>query len=121
MSRLNSELVQNETNKFDDVLKDYVRVTAAGQTLLEKRFELLGKLQIAQAKNSANVTSLTTEFQKFSTSAGTELDNFKEAKTKDIREALREVVRVNMEHQQKVVSLWKELLSDLEEHWTSKI
>lgn len=31
MAILNSQLANNETNKFGDVLKDYVRVTAAGK------------------------------------------------------------------------------------------
>jgi len=116
MSALNAELSQNETNKFDDVLKDYVRLTEAGKFLLENRFELLGKLQIAQAKNSATVSELQAELKSISENVQQELETFKATKTDEIRASLREIVRINMEHQQQVVNLWKALLSDLEEH-----
>jgi len=116
MAALNSQLASNETNKFGDVLKDYIRLTEAGKHLLSNRFELLGKLQTAQAKNAASVGALQTELQTISESAKKELGTFKELKTEEIRKSLREIVRINMEHQQQVVHLWKQLLSDLEEH-----
>jgi len=116
MSALNAELSQNETNKFDDVLKDYIRLTEAGKFMLENRFELLGKLQIAQTKNSATVSDIQTEFKTISENVQKELETFKSTKTDEIRASLREIVRINMEHQQQVVNLWKALLSDLEEH-----
>jgi len=119
MAALNEELANAETNKFDDVLKDYIRLTASGKILLENRFELLGKLQIAQTKNANNVAALQTELQSMTKSASGELTAFKEQKTKDLRESLRAIVRINMKHQQEVVALWKALLSDLEEHSTT--
>jgi len=118
MSALNSQLASNETNKFADVLKDYIRLTEAGKTLLANRFELLVKLQTAQAKNAASVTALQDELKSISESTQKELGAFKEVKTDEIRKSLREIVRINMEHQQQVVHLWKQLLSDLEEHNT---
>jgi len=116
MATLNAQLASNETNKFADVLKDYIRLTEAGKNLLSNRFELLGKLQTAQAKNAASVTALQDELKSISESAQKELTAFKELKTDEIRKSLREIVRINMEHQQQVVHLWKQLLSDLEEH-----
>jgi len=44
-----------------------------------------------------------------------EIELFKQKKTKDIRNVLRALVAINIEHHQKVVALWKELLSELEE------
>jgi len=116
MAALNSQLASNETNKFGDVLKDYIRLTEAGKFLLSTRFELLGKLQTAQLKNAASVNALQAELQTISESSKKELGAFKELKTEEIRKSLREIVRINMEHQQQVVHLWKQLLSDLEEH-----
>jgi len=116
MAILNAELADKETLKFNDVLKDYVRLTAAGKVCLTNRFELLGRLQVAQNKNTKAIAALTTELKNYSESVQGELGAFKQSKTADFRDALRSVVEINMAHQQQVVNLWKELLSELEEH-----
>jgi len=61
------------------------------------------------------VAALDAEFKAMSSSLANEISEFKEMKTREIRQHLRELVRVNMEHQRKVVDLWKELLGQLEE------
>jgi len=118
MAELNELLATSETNVFDNTLKDYVRLTAAGKIMLSNRLELLEKLQQAKAKNSDNVPALEKEFKEVSQNIKDELEAFKKQKTSEFRNSLRGLVKANVEHQQKVVALWKELLSELEEHST---
>jgi len=115
MAELNAQLCSSETDSFDDALKDYIRCSEAGKDLLENRIKLLEKLQIAQRKNAVTVASLDAEFKAMSLNIQSELDQFKERKTFELRAHLRELVRINVEHQQQVVDLWKDLLSELEE------
>jgi len=61
------------------------------------------------------VNALEKEFKSISESIKTEVASFKQKKTKDIRNVLRALVSINIEHHQKIVALWKELLSELEE------
>jgi len=116
MSDLHETLSTNETFTLGNTLKDYVRITAQAKLTLENRVELLSQLQEAQKKNSNSVAALDKELKTVSANVKEELSSFKIKKSKDIRNALRALVAINIEHQQKIVALWKELLSELEEH-----
>jgi len=115
MSELQEVLAKNETVIFDNTLRDYVRLTDAGKVCLNNRLDLLLKLQEHQKKNSSSVESLDQEFKRVSGSIKTEVAAFNAKKTKDFRNVLRALIAVNIQHHQKVVALWKELLSELEE------
>jgi len=115
MSELQEVLAKNETLIFDNTLRDYVRLTEAGKVTLNNRLDLLLKLQEQQKKNSNSVEALEKEFKSVSATIKTEVASFNSKKTKDFRNVLRALIAVNIEHQQKVVALWKELLSELEE------
>jgi len=141
MALLTDELVQGETDSFEDQIKDYVRLVGACKDLVENRnFALLEfqtrqgeatlaseKLQKAQgtAKASAfsaealDANEATTEAeQKFKTltkNVKIELGLFKLNKSHNLRKALRELVTLNINYNLRVVNLWKELLIELEE------
>jgi len=121
MSELQEVLAKNETLIFDNTLRDYVRLTDSGQVCLNNRLDLLLRLQEQQKKNSRLVEALDKEFKEVSGTIKGEVAAFNSKKTKDFRNVLRALVAINIEHHQKVVSLWKELLSELEEQDTSKI
>jgi len=141
ISTLTDELVHGETDLFEDQVKDYVRLVSACKDLVENRNVALLDLQFKQADatlkserlqkaqggyrapsliievQEANdaTESASQTFNTLSTSVKSELDVFKQNKGHDIRKALRELVRLNINHQLRVVNLWKELLSELEE------
>jgi len=115
MSELQDVLAKNETLIFDNTLRDYVRLTDAGKVCLNNRLDLLLKLQEHQKKNSGSVEALDQEFKRVSGIIKTEVGAFNSKKTKDFRNVLRALIAINIEHHQKVVALWKELLSELEE------
>jgi sorting nexin-1/2 len=115
MADLQEVLAKNETLIFDNTLRDYVRLTQAGKTTLNNRLDLLLKLQEAQKRNSNSVEALQNEFNKVSEAVKGEVSAFNQKKTKDFRNMLRALIAVNIEHHQKVVALWKELLSELED------
>jgi len=115
MSELNDALSKNETLSLDNTLKDYIRISSAAKVTLENRVDILTKLQDAQKRNASSVTALDKELKSISVNVKEEMTCFKQKKSKDIRNALRALVAINIEHEQKVVALWKELLSELEE------
>lgn len=115
MSELQEVLAKNETLIFDNTLRDYVRITDAGMATLNNRLDLLLKLQEHQKKNSSSVEALDKEFKRVSEALKGEVAAFNSKKTKDFRNVLKALVAVNIEHHQKVVNLWKELLSELED------
>jgi len=134
MSSLTAELVNGETDLFENQIKDYIRIVAAAKDLMENRNALLLAHQSSKAtlnfkiekakgsKNSPEIQDLTEEtrdseqkFNNLSASAKTELENFKIKKGQDLRKAIRELVRLNINHQLRVVNLWKELLGELED------
>jgi len=141
MALLTDELVQGETDSFEDQIKDYVRLVGACKDLVENRnFALLEfqtrqgeatlaseKLQKAQgtpkasmlAAEAMDANEATTEAeQKFNTltkNVKIELELFKQNKAHNLRKALRELVTLNINYNLRVVNLWKELLIELEE------
>jgi len=134
MSLLTDELVKGETDLFENQIKDYIRIVSACKDLMENRNALLLSYQTSKAnlnfkiekgkgqKNSTDIQELTEhtkdseqKFNNLSVSAKSELENFKLKKGHDLRKAIRELVRLNINHQLRVVKLWKELLGELEE------
>jgi len=133
MSTLTNDLVIGEMDLFENQIKDYIRIVNACKDLMENRNNLLLAYQTNKAnlnlkldrfKNSRNpeIEEATEEtknseekFNSLSTSAKSELSTFKTKKGRDIRKAIRELVRLNINHQLKVGNLWKELLVELED------
>lgn len=134
MSSLTDELVKGETDLFENQIKDYIRIVSACKDLMENRNALLLAHQTNKAnlnlkidkakgqKNTPDIQELTEstrdseqKFNTLSVSAKTELEEFKRKKGQDLRKAIRELVRLNINHQLRVVNLWKELLGELEE------
>jgi len=119
MSLLTDELVRGETDLFEDQIKDYIRIVQSCKDLMENRNALLLSLQtnkatlqlksdkkglknteILEAQESANDSE--KKFNTLSDSAKTELETFKIKKGHDLRKAIRELVRMNINHQLRV-------------------
>jgi len=141
MASLTDELAHGETDLFEDQVKDYVRLVGACKDLMENRNAALLELQTCKAdlimksdrltkgQGSTKTSTLAADlqdaqesetradqnFNSMSRSVKSELEAFKINKGRDLRHALRELVRMNINHQLRVVNLWKELLNELEE------
>jgi len=133
MSTLTNELVRGETDLFENQIKDYIRIVGACKDLMENRNILLlayqtnkttlnFKTEKNKGQKNLEIEQLTQETKDsevkcndLSSSAKSELETFKTRKGQDLRKAIRELVRLNINHQLRVVNLWKELLGELEE------
>jgi len=133
MSSLTNELVKGEVDLFENQIKDYIRIVNSCKDLMENRNNLLlayqtnkallnFKLEKNRGQRNPEIEEATEDtnnsemkFQHLSTNAKSELDTFKVRKGQDLRKAIRELVRLNISHQLRVVNLWKELMVELEE------
>jgi len=132
MSSLTDELVKGETELFENQIKDYIRIVGSCKDLMENRNNLLLSYQTNKTnlnlkmdkkqKNATEIQEAKEETEKseqklnnLSASAKSELETFKIKKGHDLRKAIRELVRLNINHQLRVVNLWKELLGELED------
>jgi flagellar biosynthesis/type III secretory pathway protein FliH len=133
MSTLTNDLGIGEMDLFENQIKDYIRIVNSCKDLMENRNNLL----LAYQTNKANLNfkldkfkdprnpeieeatedtkNSEEKFNSLSTSAKSELETFKSRKGQDLRKAIRELVRLNINHQLKVGNLWKELLVELED------
>eukprot|EP01127_Copromyxa_protea_P001070 TRINITY_DN10_c0_g1_i1.p1 TRINITY_DN10_c0_g1~~TRINITY_DN10_c0_g1_i1.p1 ORF type:complete len:398 (+),score=118.73 TRINITY_DN10_c0_g1_i1:1601-2794(+) len=116
ISTIQKEAIKSETEALEHTLRDYVGVAESAQKLLQNRFALLERLHTAKQKKGSNVDELTKDLQETTKNVKEELGNFKERKTREMKDALQGVVNANIEQQQKSVALWKELLSELEDY-----
>uniref|UniRef100_A0A6B2L6P8 PX domain-containing protein n=1 Tax=Arcella intermedia TaxID=1963864 RepID=A0A6B2L6P8_9EUKA len=138
MGNLSRELANGETDIFESQLRDYVRLVGASKELLDNRNASLLKLQTCQADASSKSEKVhkatkskaaleaelqlankatedaNQEFNFMTHSAKEELENFKKEKSDHLRSALRELVTTNINHQLRVVDLWKELLGEID-------
>eukprot|EP01121_Diplochlamys_sp_Union-15-3_P014892 TRINITY_DN4814_c0_g1_i19.p1 TRINITY_DN4814_c0_g1~~TRINITY_DN4814_c0_g1_i19.p1 ORF type:complete len:470 (+),score=97.46 TRINITY_DN4814_c0_g1_i19:37-1446(+) len=141
LSNLNMETVDNEIIHFEFSIKDYTRITTAVKDLLTNRDSTLLKCQIAeknyeQKKQKSDKNTSTSKANAFQTEVTEaekqrdtakqsledaskeckeEIETFMKTKNKDITNALRELVQTNMNHELRVLDLWKELLRMIEE------
>jgi len=141
MATVQGELALSEIDQYEKSIKDYILLVRAAKDLLENRSNALLKLQTLEAdtkskqerlsKNTyaAKTAALTTElqqaqaaeaeqksvFEKLSKEIKEELEKFRVRKGRDLRKAISELVRQNMNAHLRVVGLWKEVLADLEE------
>eukprot|EP01121_Diplochlamys_sp_Union-15-3_P014889 TRINITY_DN4814_c0_g1_i14.p1 TRINITY_DN4814_c0_g1~~TRINITY_DN4814_c0_g1_i14.p1 ORF type:complete len:227 (+),score=49.72 TRINITY_DN4814_c0_g1_i14:541-1221(+) len=141
LSNLNDETVDTEILNFEFAIKDYLRITGSVKDLLTNRDAALLKCQTAEKnleqkkqkleKNTsaskasafqAEVTeaekqrdTLKQSFEEASKECKEEIEIFMKTKNKEITNALREMVQTNMNHELRVLDLWKELLRMIEE------
>jgi len=141
MATVQGELALSEIDQYEKSIKDYILLVRAAKELLENRSNALLKLQTLEAdtktkqerlsKNTSapKIATLTTElqqaqaaeaeqksvFEKLSKEIKEELEKFRVRKGRDLRKAISELVRQNMNAHLRVVGLWKEVLADLEE------
>jgi len=116
ITELDQTVVKNETMMFEDAVTDHKRLSEGAKRLLVNRKELLGQHQQAQAdvaKGQAEATDREAEKKKelddLSLEIKTQLEGFKANKSHEMRWALRELVRENIEYGQQLLSLWKDM------------
>lgn len=116
---LDETVVKNETEFFEDAVTDKLRLTVAAKRLLDNRSKLLGEYQ--EAAKAADPEAKTREQQKkqelddLSVNVRTQIEGFKAAKSHEMRFALRELVRENIEHGEQMVALWKDMSKHLDQ------
>jgi len=123
MSELAKEVAQTQTEVFEDAVKDYVRVVAAIKEILEVRTQALVKVIALQKESQTKgdeeskkkEAASIQEFKRISKRVKVELQTFRETKGHEMRDAMRALVKANMDYQLRIADLWKELLRDLED------
>eukprot|EP01120_Amphizonella_sp_Union-15-10_P000154 TRINITY_DN10192_c0_g1_i1.p1 TRINITY_DN10192_c0_g1~~TRINITY_DN10192_c0_g1_i1.p1 ORF type:complete len:392 (-),score=79.90 TRINITY_DN10192_c0_g1_i1:57-1232(-) len=141
VSILHNETVEREVSHFESTLKDYIRTTSAVKDVLSHRDTMLLK-QNASEKNleqkkqkseknasSTKASSFQSEvteaekqkdvakvaFEEITVDSKEEIDKFLKTKNKELTDSLKDLVQTNMNHEIRVLDLWKELLQVVEE------
>jgi len=141
ISALQKETVEQEVTDFEFSIKDYIRITGAVKEMLLNRDLALLKFQNAEKnleqkkqKHEKNTSAskasgiqaevseaerqrdnLRAQFDQVTKECKEEIDQFLKTKNKEITTALRNLVQTNMNHELRVLDLWKELLQLIEE------
>ena len=141
LSSLESELSDNQTNYFEDSLKDWIRVINSAHEVLDNRLADLLAYQNATKtrdakqeklnKNPSNAnaqqelndaeareTTCRNQFELISKTAREELDGLLKVKSQELAVAIRRLVQNSMNYHLSAASLWKEILSSIEEQPT---
>ena len=95
----------------------YQSATKSLDTKREKLAKNDGSSVLLQEVDEAQLkeTESKAQFEKISESCKSELDGFMKAKTDEVGSALRRLVQTNMNFHLRVVDLWKEYLSLIED------
>jgi len=132
---LQQNRVRNETEMFEDSLKDHYGFALSAQRLLKNRQNALRDYQIAQANTKskqekstegeealANATKAKEHedqqqknFEDLTANVTEQLKNYNAEKSKQMRVALRELARENIEFGEQSIALWKDLGKAVEE------
>jgi len=135
---LDNELSDLQTLKFDDELKDYIRILDAVRDLLSNRSQALYNFQSASKVTEQKKEKMTNkpkesklqkeyeeaqkkeeeakkEYEEINTSCRNELEQFRLTKQREMLTTLTAFAQVYMNHELRVLQLWKELLSFLQD------
>lgn len=138
LSALESEMSENQTNYFEDSLKDWIRVINSAHEVLDNRTNDLLAYQNATKsreskqeklnKNPSNAnaqqelndaeareTTCRNQFELISKTARDELDGLLKVKSQELAVAIRRLVQNSMNYHLSAASLWKEILSSIED------
>jgi sorting nexin-1/2 len=138
LSSLETELSENQSSYFEDSLKDWIRVINAAHEVLDNRLADLLAYQNATKtreakqeklnKNPANAnaqqelndaeareTTCRNQFELISKTARDELDGLLKVKSQELTVAVRRLVQNSMNYHVTAASLWKEILSSIED------
>lgn len=142
ISALEKELAENEVEYFEDSLRDYIRIISAAKDVLGNRSHDLLLYQQATKNREARADKLeksrgtskesqfadelrdseTKEkeardsFDAISASTTAQLKIFSQGKNQELGQSVRRFVQANMNHHLRVVDLWKELLTVIEDN-----
>lgn len=138
LSSLETEMSENQTNYFEDSLKDWIRVINSAHEVLDNRQNDLLAYQNATKsreskqeklnKNPSNAnaqqelndaeareTTCRNQFELISKTARDELDGLLKVKSQELAVAVRRLVQNSMNYHLSAASLWKEILSSIED------
>jgi len=139
MSTLSHEVVVTQTDVFEYAVKDYLRLVSAAREILDHRQDMMHKWQVSayelksandkaeslKATNTAAAAAaeaeaakkkeeeLKKEFKRISKKVKRELEEFRVQKGVELREAIRNLVKANMDYELRMADLWKELLREM--------
>eukprot|EP01126_Amoeba_proteus_P020838 TRINITY_DN2115_c0_g1_i1.p1 TRINITY_DN2115_c0_g1~~TRINITY_DN2115_c0_g1_i1.p1 ORF type:complete len:215 (-),score=51.13 TRINITY_DN2115_c0_g1_i1:204-848(-) len=109
-------LIQVESKYLHDSVKEYIGITSSAELVLSKRFQVIERIQEAKQKNSlSDAEKLENVLAQMSNNIVGEFSSFNQRKETQMRHVLKALCRVNIDQQQKIVSLWKILLNHLED------
>lgn len=135
---LETELSENQTSYFEDSIKDWIRVINAAHEVLDNRLsDLLAYQNATRSRESkqeklnknpsnpnaqqelndaeARETTCRNQFELISKTAREELDGLLRVKSQELAVAVRRLVQNSMNYHLSAASLWKEILSSIEE------
>jgi hypothetical protein len=141
LSGLEQELADNQSNFFEDSIKDWIRVINSAHEVMDNRQQDLLLYQNATKsreskqeklnKNPANAnaqqelndaeareTTCRNQFELISKTAREELDGLLKVKSQELAVAVRRLVQNSMNYHLSAASLWKEILSSIEDQPT---
>eukprot|EP01117_Protostelium_nocturnum_P011715 TRINITY_DN4266_c0_g1_i1.p1 TRINITY_DN4266_c0_g1~~TRINITY_DN4266_c0_g1_i1.p1 ORF type:complete len:441 (-),score=188.19 TRINITY_DN4266_c0_g1_i1:62-1384(-) len=133
---LENKKMDEETNSFEESLKDYLRIIASVKELLQSRQDRLVAYQNAtknleqkrerleKTKGNAKLETEVTqaqekyeetqnEFNLVSSRAKSEIQRFEAEKLRDVKAILVRFTQININYELQMADLWKILLSDL--------
>jgi sorting nexin-1/2 len=142
ISALEKELAENEVEYFEDSMRDYIRIISSAKDVLSNRTHDLFLYQSATKNREARADKLEKSrgtpkesqfadelrdsegkekqardaFDSITSSATEELKVFAQHKNRELGQSVRRFVQANMNHHLRVVDLWKELLTVIEDN-----
>jgi len=118
IAELDITVSRNETEMFEESVTDHARLSQAGKRILSNRKDVLAQYRQAEAdavKLASDPEAKNRESEKkdqldaTSKEVKTQLEAFKQNKSHEMRWALRELVRENIEYGEQMLALWKEM------------
>lgn len=142
ISALEKELAENEVEYFEDSMRDYIRIISSAKDVLANRSHDLFLYQSATKTREARADKLEKSrgtpkesqfadelrdseskekeardaYDAISGSTTAQLKFFNQEKSRELGQSVRRFVQANMNHHLRVVDLWKELLTVVEDN-----
>jgi len=118
IAELDVTVVKNETEMFEDSVTDHQRLSVGAKRILNNRKDLLSQYYQAvaeaaklagdpEAKNRE--TEKKDQLDSVSKEVKSQIESFRQNKSHEMRWALRELVRENIEYGEQMLALWKEM------------
>jgi len=119
LEQLNQELGDSETVGFEQSLRDYQRLVGSAKDMLVQRGWALNSYQTnsaaAEKKRENKLEETKARYEALTAACKEELNRFNTQKAAELRETLTVLVQININHELRVVDLWKAAFQDMQE------